>query len=89
MNGHGFYKFSDTFQLTCDFTVAMLDFLIRSSLSGELELGNFLTIFVQKIGGRRIIQAPYFPPVYYFRILSGWWFLIFFIFTPIWGRFPV
>ena len=23
-----------------------------------------------------------------FQIFSGWWFQIFFIFTPIWGRFP-
>ena len=22
------------------------------------------------------------------NIVSGWWFQIFFIFTPIWGRFP-
>ena len=29
-----------------------------------------------------------FPPSPYSPSLSRWWFQIFFIFTPIWGRFP-
>ena len=28
------------------------------------------------------------PPEPIHRILAGWWFQIFFIFTPTWGRFP-
>ena len=33
-------------------------------------------IFWQTLGWRR------------FKYITGWWFQIFFIFTPIWGRFP-
>ena len=36
----------------------------------------------------RYCQKPIIVSNFYTSNLSGWWFQIFFIFTPTWGRFP-
>ena len=43
---------------------------------------------ILKADGRQSRWWPFFKYFSSPRIKSGWWFQIFFIFTPIWGRFP-
>ena len=53
------------------------------------ELWQLLSFCVQLFGLEFLMDGEFeiidVPP----QILSGWWFQIFFIFTPIWGRFPI
>ena len=72
----------------------MILFMLQKSGVHSVEVGSFvliLTLFYTSQMVRRISE----PWTACYKLLPsnklckpGWWFQIFFIFTPIWGRFP-